>query len=513
VDLRLTNKEYGMRNVLALISVAILSACADDRNHSAAEIVLPTIAETSDIRPDGGEPGVTPFIYKARLVGVRIPAVTTVSYTIEPKHGAVSRPVHVTYSRDALRARGNFETNQLLVLPIFGLYAGYSNSVSISLGFADGSSQSLAVTVDTASYVDPNDAYDSPTRLQTRSPGSLLGFDFFAIKSGRGPPVIIDTDGDIRWTGEGDLAGSTSAFTNNAFVIGDPRGPVIHVLELDGSLTTVPLNAPHYLSFHHNIDPGKFGLLGEVDTTTGVESVITEFHQTGALIKEWDFAQILSNYMTSQGDDPAGFVRPGVDWFHSNAATYDPRDDSLLVSSRENFVIKVDYETGEIRWVFGDPGKYWWTFPSLRAKALTLSGDGLYPIGQHALSLTSDGLLMLFNNGYRSLNQPVGVPTGESRSFSTVSAYQIDDESLTATEVWRFDYNESIYSAICSSAYEAGDGSLLLNYSWIGAGANARVVGLNPQHEVVFDFQYPAYGSCQISWNAVPIPFENFEYE
>ena len=79
-------------------------------------------------------------------------------------------------------------------------------------------------------------------------------------------------------------------------------------------------------------------------------------------------------------------VRPPNDWFHTNSAIYDARDDSLIVSAREHFVMKIDYETGAIRWVLGDPTKYWYQFSSLRAKALTLDSGGLYPIGQHALS-------------------------------------------------------------------------------------------------------------------------------
>ena len=44
-----------------------------------------------------------------------------------------------------------------------------------------------------------------------------------------------------------------------------------------------------------------------------------------------------------------------------------------MVSSRENFVMKLDYHTGNIIWILWDPSKYWYTFPSLRAKALTLA--------------------------------------------------------------------------------------------------------------------------------------------
>ena len=93
------------------------------------------------------------------------------------------------------------------------------------------------------------------------------------------------------------------------------------------------------------------------------------------------------------------------------------------------------YSTGMIIWILGDPTKYWNTFPSLRAKALTLAPGGLYPIGQHVLSITSDGLLMLFNDGLGSLNQPASEPAGQTRTYSAVSAYSIDQASMTATEV------------------------------------------------------------------------------
>src|SRR5262249_34871232 len=126
--------------------------------------------------------------------------------------------------------------------------------------------------------------------------------------------------------------------------------------------------------------------------------------------------------MLEHGDDPSAFVRPGIDWFHMNGAVYDPRDDSLVVSSRENFLIKIDYLTGEIIWILDDPTKYWYMFQSLRDLALPLEAGGFYPIGQHAPSITSDGLIMIFNDGFPSLNQPSGQPVGETRTFSAVSA-------------------------------------------------------------------------------------------
>ena len=89
--------------------------------------------------------------------------------------------------------------------------------------------------------------------------------------------------------------------------------------------------------------------------------------------------------MRAGGDDPSQFVYPAPnDWFHNNSVAYNRADDSLIVSSRENFLICLDYETGAIKWILGDPTKKWHQFPSLRRYALTLAPGSLPPIGQHA---------------------------------------------------------------------------------------------------------------------------------
>jgi len=92
-----------------------------------------------------------------------------------------------------------------------------------------------------------------------------------------------------------------------------------------------------------------------------------------------------------------------------------------------------------------------------------------------------------------------------------VSAYRIDAATMTATNVWNFDYGRSIYSGHCSSAYEAGGHSLLITYARADNVTHARLVGLNSQHEVVFDFQYDT-SRCDTAWNGVPIPLENMSF-
>ena len=350
------------------------------------------------------------------------------------------------------------------------------------------------IPISTQSYTDPTGIYAKPVVLKQRVAGSTLGFSFFAMKSGLGTPVIVDTDGEIRWVGSSISNSQSSIFTGDGFILGDSGTPTVVQLSLGGAVTKTTLQSPTVTTFHHNIDPGKQGFLVDVNTATNMESIGLEITGNGIVLNTWDLGAILAAYMQANGDDPSTFVRPGVDWFHMNAMTYDPKDDSVIVSSRENFLIKLNYKTGNIIWIFGDPTKYWYTFPSLRVKALTLSGGGLYPIGQHAVSITSDGLVMVFNDGLGSANQPAGAPAGETRTYSAVSAYSIDATSGTAEEVWDFDYGQSIYSSVCSSAYEAPGKTYLIDYAVADNVTHARLVGLDSSHNVAFDFQYPTTG-------------------
>lgn len=456
-------------------------------------------------------PGVTPFISFVAIAGVGVQDLTGVEFEIAPKSGSVSKPAHVRYSLAALTRQGNvFPTVGVVRLPVFGLYAGYQNQVLVQLDFQDGSTKSLAVSVTTAAYTDPNGIYDRPTVIVPRTAGSVLGFDFFVIKSALGTPVIMDTDAQIRWVGTGIGNSISTAVVADGFVIGNQSSTALYQLGFDGTITQNTLSSPPFIQFHHNIDHGKVALLGEVNETENgvpnIETVLLEMEPNGAIDTSWNLADILSAYMLSQGDDASAFVRPGVDWFHMNATTYDPTDDSLIVSSRENFLIKLDYSTGNIIWILGDPTKYWYTFPSLSAKALTLQG-GLYPIGQHAVSITSDGLVMVFNDGFHSLNNPPGTSAGANYTYSSVAAYSIDPIARTAQEVWHFDYDQSIYSFVCGSAYES-QGSVLVNYATADNDTEARIVGLDSAHNVAFDFQYPT-SQCYTSWNAVPFPLDN----
>ena len=473
-----------------------------------------TLADASGLTANVVDQSVSPFLARVELRGSRLDSISAVSFLVLPKPGYVSKPVQATYTNTYLRGVGYGATpGSNYLVPIFGLYAGYANTVVVRARFLDGSVASINLPVATAAWDDPTDVYDRPNLRLKRAPGAALGFDFFYIKSEITMPLVIDTDGEVRWWVPGEDYAVTTLFDRNGFV-SSPEGLRIRRTEMDGRAAETALAVPYWRT-HHSLDAGRTGLLYELDNLVGgvidYENLLVEAAPDGSVIQQWSFADLISRHMRTYGDDPALFVRLGRDWFHMNSATYDPRDDTIIVSSRENFVIKVKYATGEIVWILGDPTKYWYTFPSLRAKALTLAAPGLYPIGQHAVSITSDGLLLLFDNGEGSIQNPAGTSPGATRTYSVVSAYEIDPIALTAREARRFDYGNSIRSRFCSSAFET-KGSMLVSYSLADNGAHARLVGVDSMLQPVFDFEYVNPGGCNTSFSAAPIAFDNLVF-
>jgi hypothetical protein len=63
------------------------------------------------------------------------------------------------------------------------------------------------------------------------------------------------------------------------------------------------------------------------------------------------------------------------------------------------------------------------------------------PIGQHAVSITYDENLLLFDNGFQSTFQ---MPVGGQRSYASPRKYQLDLNAMTATEVWNYENDQTI---------------------------------------------------------------------
>ena len=494
------------RNVLPLVLCLLLAACggSDDEPRSQAEAARAGVA--------GQAPGATPFVATLSLSLEEFTHLASVSYTITPRPGTYSKPMTATYTRAWLERSGAWRAaEKRLAVPVFGLYAGHANELSVTTTFEDESSAEHKVTVVAPAYTGPAAVYETPQVRTPRSAAAEPGFDYMLIKNNISGPVVLDTDGKLRWVGSDSSFSSSSWFSGDGFYSGNPAAPELVRFDLTGAYTTTRLASARYTNFHHDLSPGKQGLLAELDALDAgvrkIESILVEIGPNGEVLKEWDLAQIFRAAMQAGGDDPSNFVRDGVDWFHMNSAIYVPADDSLLISSRENFVVKLDYNTGRIKWLIGDTNKHWYDYPSLRALALRLTG-GKTPIGQHSLSIASNGDLLLFNNGFASLEQPPGTSPGLTRSFSAPSRYTIDENARTAVEVWTYVTDPPVYSDICSSTYETTPGNYLVAYAAAAGRTRGRLLSVNSAGQLAFDYEYPSV-NCSTIFIVQPIAFTN----
>ena len=57
------------------------------------------------------------------------------------------------------------------------------------------------------------------------------------------------------------------------------------------------------------------------------------------------------------------------------------------------------------------------------------------------------------------------------------------------------------------------DGSVIVSYATADNFAHARLVGLDPARNVVFDFQYNSLIPCATSWNAQVIALESLSFD
>ena len=474
-----------------------------------------TQADDTMITITGHTAGVTPFISKLTLDVSNTSVLKSIQFAIDSKPGSVTRPLSGTYSNDYLVSRG-FEHSPEIILPVYGLYAGYANIVRLTYRFLDGSSKQAVTSITTATFDDPC-GYNNPTILQARTNSTDLSYDYIMVKGSCSnfEPAIIDTDGALRWVGTGGISAGSFIFFDNAVYLG--HGPLLTRIDLDGTVTELAdYSSLGITNFHHNIDRGKVGIILDANTTTYFNSVNIEVDASGTVLKVWKLGDIISAAMTAGGDDPTQFVyHSPTDWFHNNGVTYNRADDSLIISSRENFLICLDYETSAIKWILGDPTKKWYQFPSLRKFAVTVAPGSLPPIGQHSPSITFDQGLMVFDNGQTSVFQN---PPGAQRGFASPRKYSLDLVGKVATEVWNFPMNESIYCPFCGSVYEDAPYNYLIDYSIVNGGIPnvpvfAELLGLNAAGETIFFYRYPANtANCGEIYRALPIHLENTKF-
>lgn len=489
--------------VVALTAILVLSGCGSGEPTT-------TTGESSEARLSAVfSPGLLPYAAEARLDVPGLERFVAVTWSVHTMEGGKARPVRSRIARSWFETRGLIDPdNPVVRFPVFGLYATRDNRVSIQIEYEDSEPIVSDFAIPAAGPLPEADPeYETLVHDERLGTSYILVQTFDAI-------AVVDVDGQVRWRTP---TVPTSTFpvmpVQDGFVAGSLFDASIVHLSWLGVATETRMSDARAIHSHHNLEQGKTGLLNTIGYQDGEilrpESVVAEMTPSGTITRMWDLDEIFRSEIQAAGEDPSLLVADGRDWFHMNSAVYDASDDSLILSSRENFVVKIDYATGDILWILGSLLKPWaqWFPNGLLPHALAVVGQP--PVGQHALSVSADGArLMMFDNGKGGLTFP---EAGETRTSSRVVVYEIDEPNRTASEAWSFDLPDGNFCPFRSSAYWTRDGSVLIHGSAPVSGTGDEILVVNSDQELLFRARH--MGTRSFGYSARELPWDDLVWE
>ena len=328
-------------------------------------------------------------------------------------------------------------------LPIYGLYAGKKNEITLSVG-----DQTKKVIIETDAL--PEDMI-LPTSVKADK--SKLGNElYFFTPSSSGYTVAYDVNGDVRWyltnyalwkidrLENGNLLVSTERLVNSPYYMTGMYemtllGKVVKEYSLEGG----------YHHDYYEMPNGNFLVASDNFSSGTVEDYIVEVdRETGDIVKTFDLTKILNK------EDGKSENWSQYDWFHNNSVWYDEKTNSITLSGRHmDAVINISYETGELNWIIGDSTN--WSEEYQKYFFTPVGEDFEWQWSQHAAMITPEGYVFILDNGNnKSKIASEYVPASESYTRGVM--YKIDTEKMTIEQVFEYgkERGSSFYSPYIS---------------------------------------------------------------
>ena len=343
---------------------------------------------------------------------------------VSPTVTVVGEDEHSTFTH-------TFDANTVHYLPIYGLYADASNEVIISYGDVE---KKVAIKTEAL----PDD-FIMPTRVEAQK-SKLNNELYFFSPSSSGYTCAYDVNGDVRWyltinalwdinrLDNGHLMVSTERLVNSPYYMSglyemDLLGKIYTEFSLEGG-------------YHHDYFELPSGNLlvasNDFNNDDGtVEDVIVELDRnTGKIVKTWDLKDILNM------EDGKSENWTQYDWFHNNSVWYDEATNSITLSGRhQDAVINIDYETGELNWIIGDPTN--WSEEYQKYFFTPVGDDFEWQWSQHAAMITPEGYVFILDNGNnKSKIEEEYVPAEDSYTRGVM--YKIDTDKMTIEQIWEY---------------------------------------------------------------------------
>ena len=238
-------------------------------------------------------------------------------------------------------------------------------------------------------------------------------------------------------------------------------------------------------------------------TARVVGDVILEVLPSGKIINRWAMLDMLDPYRLCYGSCSRYWQSRGIpdsnDWGHANAVAYNPADNSILVSLRnQDCIVKFSRDSGEIQWILGDHHN--WRSP-WSDKLLRPVGQLAWQYHQHDCSVTPSGTILCFDNGNHRAT-PFEPKMPDKDSYSRIVEFAVDETAMTVRQVWSYGgaANERLFSCYQGGAYRLPktDNTFMTFGGICTIGGKptsdnregfcrARLMEVTPEKEIVFD--------------------------
>jgi arylsulfate sulfotransferase len=369
-------------------------------------------------------------------------------------------------------------------LPIYGLYPGLLNQVTLSLKTQAGASDQTVLSLQT----EPLPVYLQSIQVnQVDRARYSPGFNFTFLEH----KMIFDIDGVVRWYSTQTTFHDFTPLHNGHYLYTvsflDQKNMVMLEQDLLGKVYAV-YNITD--GIHHDIYelPNGNLLLTSEDARAGsTEDFILELdRQSGYILRSFD----LKNYLDPNRPHEIDFS--AFDWLHFNSIIYDASDSSIIISSRsQSAVVKFSYPDMKIQWILGSHDN--WS-SKYQPYLLTPLGDNFqWPWSQHHATLYGPNLpgddivdIQLFDNGlFRSFDPARVYSAGES--YSRVVHYRINEQLRTVTQIWEYGKARGVelFANSLGSSYLLANGNVLGNWGDIDTDLQGNPLTANQDNEIV----------------------------
>ena len=320
-------------------------------------------------------------------------------------------------------------------VPIIGLYPDMENTVVLEMLDAEGQIvQKTEVSVKTEGLPDVFAGMLEPVYTSGESAYDLT------IVSGQSAsyPFAYDVNGDIRWYLSRQTANNgVFALANQRMIFQDKEG---YIPTQTKSYSTVfyetdYLGRTYQMYFapngaHHEIiekEPGGNFLVLTSSLKDHVEEKIMEIDRnTGEVVKELELTEVFGNKFTST-----------IDWAHLNTVSYKAEDDTILISPRNlHSGVKINYTTGEIVWILGNPK--FWEGTKFEEYVLQPTEDFMWHYQQHTVYEVGADLdgnpdtieISVFDNHVHNVSK---VKFYEKSEYSYATIYAVNEKEKTVS--------------------------------------------------------------------------------